>query len=258
MKRNVPYPGFGGVVPQDLKTHDLREKALAAIRSESRIGPHFKPALLEIDADGTVTIQAEVDNVAIKRLALERLAATEGIAGIVDRLRVKPALAMSDDGILDRLRKTLYDEPTFRQLALKEREGGRLKLVRDAPEGARGKIEIEVKHGVIVLNGRVPGLASKRLAGVLAWWVPGARDVVNGIAVEPPEEDTPDEIEEAVRIALDKDPFVDASQVRVGVRHRTVRLTGAVHSPEARDAAEWDAWYVFGVDDVINKLDVIP
>ena len=118
-------------------------------------------------------------------------------------------------------------------------------------------IEIEVKNGVVILNGRVPGLASKRLAGVLAWWVPGARDVVNGIAVEPPEEDSPDAIEEAVRIALDKDPFVDASQVRVGVRNRTVRLTGAVRSPEARDAAEWDAWYVFGVDDVINDLGAV-
>ena len=117
---------------------------------------------------------------------------------------------------------------------------------------------IEVKKGVVILNGRVPGLVSKRLAGVLAWWVPGSRDVVNGIAVEPPGEDSPDEIEEAVRIALDKDPFVDESQVRVGVRHRTVRLTGAVRSREARDAAEWDAWYVFGVDDVVNELEVVP
>jgi hypothetical protein len=41
---------------------------------------------------------------------------------------------------------------------------------------------------------------------LLAWWVPGSRDVVNGIAVEPPEEDAPIRIEEAVRIALDKDP----------------------------------------------------
>ena len=240
------------------KTADLRDKALAAIRSEKRIGPHFKPTLLEIDADGTATIQAEVDNVAIKRLALERLAATQGVSAIVDRLRVKPAVAMSDDGILDHLRKAFYDEPSFRQLALKEREGGKVKLVREAFEDARGEIEIEVKQGVVILNGRVPGLASKRLAGVLAWWVPGSRDVINGIAVEPPEEDAPIQIEEAVRIALDKDPFVDASQVRVGVRHRTVRLTGAVHSREARDAAEWDAWYVFGVDDVINEIVVSP
>ena len=238
--------------------HDLREKALAAIRSEARIGPHFKPTVLEIEADGTATIQAEVDNVSIKRLALERLAATKGVIAIVDRLRVKPAMAMSDDGILDHLRKSFYDEPAFRQLKLKEREGGKVKLVRDAFEEARGEIEFEVKKGVVILNGSVPGLVTKRLAGVLAWWVPGARDVVNGIAVEPPEEDTPDEIEEAVRIALDKDPFVDASQVRVGVRRRTVRLTGSVHSREARDAAESDAWYVLGVDDVINELEVVP
>ncbi len=243
---------------QSAKALDLREKALAAIRSEPRIGPHFKPTVLKIEADGTATIQAEVDNVSIKRLALERLAATKGVSAIVDRLRVKPAFAMSDDGILDHLRKAFYDEPAFRQLKLKEREGGKVKLVRNAFEEARGEIEFEVKKGVVILNGRVPGLASKRLAGVLAWWVPGSRDVVNGIAVEPPEEDAPIQIEEAVRIALDKDPFVDASQVRVGVRHRTVRLTGSVHSREARDAAEWDAWYVFGVDDVINELEIIP
>jgi osmotically-inducible protein OsmY len=159
---------------------------------------------------------------------------------------------------LDHLRKAYYDEPSFYELALKEREAGKLKLVRNAFENERGAIETEVKDGIVVLNGRVPSLASKRLAGVLAWWVPGSRDVINGIAVEPPEEDAPIAIEEAVRIALDKDPFVDASQVRVGVRHRTVRLTGAVRSQAARDAAEWDAWYVFGVDDVVNELKVMP
>jgi osmotically-inducible protein OsmY len=242
---------------QDAKTKALRDRALAAIRSETRIGPHFRPVLLEIDAEGTATVEAEVDNVTIKRLALERLAATEGVSAVIDRLRVKPASPMSDDGILDHLRKAYYDEPSFYELALKEREGGKLKLVRDAFETARGAIETEVKDGIIVLDGRVPSLAAKRLAGVIAWWVPGARDVINGIAVEPPEEDAPIAIEEAVRIALDKDPFVDASQVRVGVRHRTVRLTGAVHSQEARDAAEWDAWYVFGVDDVVNELKVM-
>ena len=80
------------------KVLELRERALSAIRSVARIGPHFKPTALEIEADGTATIQAEVDNIAIKRLALERLAATKGITAIVDRLRVKPAQAMSDDG----------------------------------------------------------------------------------------------------------------------------------------------------------------
>lgn len=228
------------------RTENLREKALAAIRSEPRIGPHFKPLTLTIDADGTATIEAEVDNVAIKRLALERLAATQGVSGIVDRLRVKPASKMSDGGILDHLRKAYYQEPAFQQIRIIERENGEAKLVRDALPEARGEIDSEVADGVVTLNGSLPGLASKRLAGVLAWWVPGSRDVINGIAVNPPEEDAPIRIEEAVRITLAKDPFVNASQVRVGVRHRTVRLTGSVRSEAAKDAAEWDAWYIFG------------
>jgi hypothetical protein len=234
---------------------DLRETALAAIRSETRIGAHFKPETLTIDADGVATIDAEVDTIAIKRLALERLAAVPGIGGIVDRLRVKPASPMSDDGILDRLRKAYYQEPAFQQFAITAQEKGETKLVRGGLPGTRGEIDIEVENGVVTLNGSVPSLAAKRLAGVLAWWVPGVRDVVNGIAVDPPEEDAPIQIEEAVRIALDKDPLFDASQIRVGVRGRTVRLTGSVQFPAQRDAAEWDAWYVFGVDDVINEIE---
>ena len=237
---------------------DLHQAALTAIRSDPRIGPHFKPDLLEIDNEGTATIEAVVENVAIKRLALERLAALPGIGAIVDRLRVKPAMAMSDDGIFDHLRKAYYGEPAFGRLTLKERYGDEVKLVREALPKASGEIEFEVKHGVVILNGRVPSLASRRLAGVLAWWVPGSRDVINGIVVDPPEDDAPIQIEEAVRIALEKDPLIEASQIRVGVRDRTVRLTGLVRSAASRDAAEWDAWYVSGVDDVRNEIEIAP
>ena len=92
------------------KQEDLHKTALAALRSEKRIGPHFKPEALTIDADGVATIESEVPTIAIKRLALERLAGVPGIGGIVDRLRVKPASPMSDDGILDHLRKAYYQE----------------------------------------------------------------------------------------------------------------------------------------------------
>lgn len=228
------------------------------MRSESRIGPHLKPDLLRVDEDGTATIEAEVENIAVKKLALERLASTPGVSGIIDRLRVRPAVPMSDAGILDDLRKTYYAEPTFQYLRIKQRENHTVVLLRDALPEAKGEIEIEVTNGVVTLNGYVPSLASKRFAGVLAWWVPGSRDVINGLAVEPPEEESPIGLEGAVRNALEKDPFVDASQVRVGVRERTVRLTGSVRSEAARNAAEWDAWYVFGVDDVKNEICVSP
>jgi len=236
------------------KAKDLHDAALTAIRSEPRIGPHFKPESLSIDGDGVATIDAEVATVAIKRLALERIAAIPGIGGVIDRLRVTAASPMSDDGILDHLRKAYYQEPAFQQLALKERRGGEVTLVRDGLPGFNGALEIEVTDGVVTLNGSMPSLAAKRLAGVLAWWVPGSRDVINGLTVDPPEEDGPINIEEAVRIALDKDPLVTSSQIRVGVRGRTVRLTGWVPSASSRDAAEWDAWFIFGVDDVINEI----
>jgi osmotically-inducible protein OsmY len=230
----------------------------AALRSESRLGPDFRLSQLDIDEEGLVTAEAELDSVAAKRLALERIAATPGVSAVIDRLRVRPASPMSDDGIRDHLRKAYVQEPEFRRLRIMERIDDRLQLVRDALPGGAGQIEIEVADGVVVLNGSVPGLASKRFAGVLAWWVPGSRDVVNGIVVEPPEEDAPIRIEEAVRIVLEKDPFVDASQIRVGVRGRVVRLTGLMHTDAGRAAAEADAWYVFGVDDVINEIDIRP
>jgi len=150
------------------------------------------------------------------------------------------------------------EEPGFAALELSEGAGGALAAVRGVPEGPLGRIVIEVEDGIVTLNGQVPGLNSKRLAGVLAWWVPGSRDVVNGLSVEPPEEDSPDLVAEAVRIALEKDPFVDASQIKTGVRQRTVRLTGVVPSESERDMAENDAWYVFGVDAVVNEIEVRP
>jgi osmotically-inducible protein OsmY len=56
----------------------------------------------------------------------------------------------------------------------------------------------------------------------------------------------PIRIEEAVRTALERDPYVEASQIRVGVRHREVRLTGFVASESLKEMAEQDAWCVLG------------
>ena len=49
-----------GAITQDAKTKELRDKALAAIRSEARIGPRFKPADFDINRDGTATSVADL------------------------------------------------------------------------------------------------------------------------------------------------------------------------------------------------------
>jgi osmotically-inducible protein OsmY len=246
------------LAPRKADTLKLLAKVRAALHSEPSLGALFRPRELEIAGDGVLVLGGEVESVKAKKRALERVAALPGIAGIADRLHVKPATRMTDKELRVHVRNMLLEEASFSDLELHELQDGEDKLVRGTPAAARGSIVFEVKDGVVTLNGLLPGLTSKRLAGAMAWWVPGVRDVTNGIAVEPPEDDGPDMIAEAVRVVLEKDPFVDASQIRVGVRNRLVRLTGLVPTGTEREAAERDAWCVFGVDNVVNEIEVRP
>ena len=236
------------------QTKDIRAAVGSALASEPRIGA---ADLIDVsyNDDGSLLVEGTVETVRAKKLALECIGAIPGVDLIVDRLHVKPAEVMSDAGIRSHLRNAFLQEPSFAGLTIDQDSSGGSEMIANPPN-ATGKLEFSVSDGVVVLNGDVPGLATKQLAGVLAWWIPGSRDVVNGIAVPESEQNSPQAIEHAVRIALEKDPFVDASQIRVGVRIRTVRLTGLVSSDSSRTMAEKDAWYVFGVDDVINEINV--
>lgn len=230
----------------------ILEVVRKALGAERRIDLARHPVTLRLDGD-VLTLDGEVSSVAAKKLALERAAAVTGVRFIVDRLRVRPAKRMTDDEIRDHLCHALQSEPVFRTCALTCRHGGRLERLQE-PAEAVGRIDVEVADGVITLSGEVPSLEHKRLLGVLAWWVPGTRDVVVGLAVVPFEEDTEDEIADAVRLSLEKDPLVDATGVGVKVQGSVVTLEGHVPSREQRDIAEADAWYVFGVDAVRNRL----
>jgi osmotically-inducible protein OsmY len=201
-------------------------------------------------------MEGELPGVAAKKLALERAAAVAGVHSIVDRIRVEPARRMGDAEIRDHLRDTLLSEPAFQGCALRLSTGRPPRVAAGGGEPGGCALELSVEEGVVTMSGEVPSLTHKRLAGVLAWWVPGTRDVVNGIEVVPPEEDGDAEVTDAVRIVLEKDPLVDAADVQVSTHAREVTLEGAVVSPEQREMAEADAWYVFGVDRVVDRLEV--
>jgi osmotically-inducible protein OsmY len=251
---------------RDAETRQVLEELRARFRSDRRIGPHVRFVDLSLDASGTLTLAGEVPDIAAKKRALEIAAMHASVSGIVDRVRVTPAAEMGDAEIRAHLRTAFTQGGDFAEYAVREQTTfteaeaatPRFRQIAGDPGTARGRIDIEVRNGVVILNGEATGLTAKRLAGAMAWWVPGVRDVVNGLEVTPPEDDAPIRIEDAVRVVLDRDPLVDAGQIRVGVRHRTVRLTGAVRSDALRRMAERDAWYVFGVDDVINEIEVIP
>ncbi len=237
---------------------ELLQHIRAALKGELRLDHKLKHVHLALNQDNSVTIEGEAPSVAVKKLALERIGAVAGIEGIVDRLHVARATQMGDSEIRAHVRDAFIEEPAFKRFEIREFRHGSLTLVQGAPAKAYGSLDIEVKDGIVTLNGRVPGLESKRLAGVIAWWVPGTRDVVNGIAVDPPEDDSADHVAEAVHIVLERDPFVEASQIGVSVAGRVVKLTGLVPTETERGRAEDDAWCIFGVDDVINEIKVAP
>lgn len=238
-------------------TEGIPDLVRSALLSEPRVGHDFTLSDVSFTPDGALIVSGEVSSVAAKKLALERIGALPGVDLILDRLRVRPATPMGDAEVRAHLRDAFGQEPSLAGLAISERRGDS-EITVSAPDQPSGALDYEVEDGVVTLNGDVPGLATKRLAGVLAWWIPGTRDVVNGIGVPESEVDSPISIESGVRIALERDPFIDASQIRVGVRHRTVRLTGAISGQAQRTMAEKDAWYVFGVDDVINQIEIGP
>ncbi|GEC33433.1 hypothetical protein ABIE78_000485 [Sinorhizobium fredii] len=155
-----------------MENSELVRRALAALRSEPRLGPTFKLDLIRMEPDGAALLEGEVETVAQKRLALERVAAIPDLNGLVDRIRVRPAVPMSDNGIRDHLRKVLVREPAFEGLRITEWDGKGAREVRGATRD--GEIAFEVQDGVVTLNGR--SQASPR-SGSRACWHGGSRVV---------------------------------------------------------------------------------
>jgi osmotically-inducible protein OsmY len=227
----------------------------AAFEHEPRINLHSHPLHIDFE-DGVLTLEGDVENIAAKKLGLELAIVVPGVTGIVDRLHVMPAMPMGDGAVLDAVRNALLEEPALRECTIRIRQKGKEETIRESLSPNPGVIELSVNNGVVLLDNHVRSLGQKRLAGVLAWWVPGSRDVINGMAVEPLEEDNDEEISEAVRLVLEKDRLVNADQIRVKTHDAVVTLGGLVRNEREKHMAEFNAWYVFGVDKVVNTLGV--
>ncbi len=229
----------------------------AAFEREPRINLHKYPVRMDF-SDGVLTLEGEAEHVAAKKLSLELAIAVPGVTGIVDRLHVKPSTHMGDGAILDAVRDALLYAPGLQNCTIQLKRKGTWETVREATVTPNGVIQVSVTDGVVLLDDHVTSLIQKRLAGVLAWWVPGSRDVVNGMEVVPLQEDSDEEMAKAVRLLLEKDPFVNAERICVTVKKSVVTLEGDAPSAPQKEMAEFDAWYVFGVDKVLNRLEVSP
>jgi osmotically-inducible protein OsmY len=234
------------------------EKAVrAALEREPAVNPHRWPVHIEYDiVNRALTLEGEVGDITAKRRAYECASRVPGVDGVMDRLLVRPGAPRGDGAIRASIIQSILEEPTLRDCSLHAYHKGVMETLRVAP-GGRDVIGITVEDGVIMLTGHIGSLSHKRLAGALAWWAPGCRDVLNEMRVDPPEADNDAEIADALRLVLEKDPLIPhADDLGLGVRHSVVTLSGIVTNEEERRQVEYDAWYLVGVRDVVNRLEV--
>ena len=217
-----------------MTAHNDPVKALkAALTDKLRIDHRSNPVSVRMEG-ASILVEGTVEDIALKKRALLVAMGLSGVEGVIDRLRVRPSRPMTDAEIRDHFNSAIAEEPTLKAAGIKA----------------------EVRDGVVDIEGTVGSLTHKRLAGVLAWWVPGSLDVINSLEVTPPMSDNEDEMIDALRIVLEKDRLVDASAIRCSCSGFVVTLDGTAASEESRKAAEDDAWYVWGVNEVVNNITV--
>jgi osmotically-inducible protein OsmY len=186
-------------------------------------------------ADGLVTLRGTVPTVASKRLAARLAASVPGVRGVSDQLQVSSPMPMGDQQIHNHIHRSFIQERNL-----------------EADD-----IAIEVQNGRVTLRGEVHSLVYLRLAEVLCWWIPGVTSVDNQLEINPPEQDSDEELRDNLQVILGKDMLVDPSRFQLEVANGVVTLRGAVASAVTREAAEKDCWYTPGVVDVINELAVL-
>jgi osmotically-inducible protein OsmY len=206
---------------------------------------------IEVIGGSSIRLEGEVNNIIVKRRAIQVARQAIDGADVEDNLLVRVERQRTGEELLQAVLNALACESVFRESFIRARRG------EPPPEG-RDWIEVEVEGGRVRLYGSVWSLSHRRLAEVLAWWVPGTADVDNRIRVQPAERDNDAEITDAIRLVFDMDPSLDAQQIHVTTRNREVYLEGAVTSDVNRRVADYDCWYIPGVHNVRNNLQVRP
>jgi osmotically-inducible protein OsmY len=167
---------------------EIVNAARTMLANEPRIGAHSHKIKIGAEPDGVLVIEGEVPTIAAKKLALLAVGRIPEITGITDRLRVELSRRMTDAQIRDHLRDALLEEPACDRCAIRVWEKKECQTMRESVPGSNYWIGVSVGEGVVTLDGQVDSLSLQRLAGALAWWVPGSCDVINGLELWPPEQ----------------------------------------------------------------------
>ena len=114
------------------------------------------------------------------------------------------------------------------------------------------RINVTVNDGWLTLSGTVEQQYQRESAEEAVRGLLGLRGISNAIAVKPVVPSS--EIREDIEAALKRSALLDASLIRVDVKHGIVTLSGNVHSWAERDEAERIAWAAPGVSEVNDLI----
>ena len=230
---------------------DRLESVYAALGDDTRL--QLRREEIDIRFDGAVVIlEGLVPDIrarrVVPRIVRETLGEARGGPVVLDRLRVRQEETPEDGDLVDAVLGRLAGEPVF--------DNHRI-LPGTAPDDAEASdhaVYIDAADGIVRLSGSVESLSHRRLAEALAWWVHGTADVENRLQLSPAERDNDAEITDAVRLLLEKDPWIDAGHIGVDTINGVVELSGVLPGDEQKKMAEDDAWYIAGVRDVDNHI----
>ena len=239
---------------EDLKKKKYVKKSPEEVKDAVKDALFYDPRVSSfkiipyVTKDGRrVTLRGTVDNLKAKRAAAQDARNTAGVREVENRIKVRPAVLLSDENIEKRVREALVRDPYLESY----------------------EITVDVRNGVADLYGNVDTAFEKSQADDVVSKVAGVFTVDNNLVVEkdydayiydpyvddwylrdydwyyhrprlPTKSDW--QIEKDIKDELFWSPFVDSDDVNVTVEDGVATLTGSVDSWSEYNAAVNNAY----------------
>ena len=204
--------------------------------------------LIDVQAkNGAVKLTGTVGSAAERRQA--RLTAwTSGVQSVDDSGLEVERWARDDD-----LRRDKYLSKTDEEI----RKAVQAAMLRD-PRVAAFNVTPSVAGGSVRLHGVVENLRAKRAAEQDARHTVGVHTVKNYLKVRPADQRDDMAIEDDIRAAFGRDPYVERYEAAVSVYGGMAYLSGTMDSHFERSRADELASRIEGVVAVVNRIHVDP
>ncbi|WP_242084911.1 BON domain-containing protein [Aestuariivivens sediminis] len=209
----------------------IKQDVLDELEWESSIDETQIGVIVE---NGVVTLTGVVDSYS-KKIAAENAAKrVYGVKAVAEDIEINysPGFSKSDTDIAKNVVNTL-------------------KWDTSVPDD---KISIKVENGQVYLSGTVDWSFQKEAARKAIQNINGVRGITNNLKLG--QQIQPDDIKDRITKAFERSAVIDANNINVKIKGKTVELTGTVHSIAEKEEARKAAFWAPGVTHVENKLKV--